>query len=228
MALRAQQDAMNGTANSPISGPSGNDITPPSSSVNPAYKAVSSAIGMVADGLGVVTGSAITMTGIGLIGAPEPTTLSKWAGVPLTAYGAAYTTKSVAGFTLNATNLWTAIKGSVSDSDYLPGSALELAVRTSGGSPEMERAAVAVDMGWGLATGRVLDARMATGVITNPRIAALLQPSTYTTAEREITILAPNTWNVVKGIDPRVGLIDLVPKSYENIYIPFDSSLNNK
>ncbi|MFT7724442.1 MAG: hypothetical protein QM788_16700 [Roseateles sp.] len=141
--------------------------------------------------------------------------MTKWAGVPLTAYGAAFTVKSTAGFGLNTTNLIKALSGSAVESDYLPGSALEMAVSLSGGSPEAQRLAVAGDMAWGLATGLVLDARVATGAVTNPRIAALFQAPTYTTAGRQATLLAPNAWNMVTRIEPRASLLDLTVKSYE-------------
>jgi hypothetical protein len=188
--------------------------------VSPAYKAVTSALGMITDGLGAVQGVAITFTGATLTAAPEPTTLTKWAGVPLTAYGAAFTVKSVAGFGLNTKNLITALRGSTVESDYLPGSALEMAVRLSGGSPEAQRLAVAGDMAWGLATGKVLNGQVATG--TNPRVASLLQPVpyAYTSPERQAALLTPIGWNMVTRIEPRAGLLDLSVKSYENIWQP--------
>lgn len=188
--------------------------------VSPAYKAVSSTVGMVSDFLGVVAGGAMTVTGVTLTGTPEPTTLTKWAGVPLTAYGAAYTTKSVVGFGLNAKNFYAAITGATSESAYVPGSALEAIVRLSGGSPEAERAAVAADMAWGLATGRVLDARLATGVITNPKAAALLQPPLFTTVGSQATFFAPNAWNSFMRFEPRVGVFDLGFKVNDNVVQP--------
>jgi hypothetical protein len=126
----------------------------------------------------------------------------------------------MAGLGLNATNLVAALRGSTAESDYLPGSALEMAVSLSGGSPEAQRLAVAGDMAWGLATGRVLEARIATGVVTNPRVAALFQAPTWTTAERQATLFAPNAWNMMTRIEPRAGLMDLTVKSYENIWQP--------
>ncbi|MBQ0941993.1 hypothetical protein KAK07_01460 [Ideonella sp. 4Y16] len=188
--------------------------------VSPAYKAVTSALGMVADGLGTVQGVAITLTGAALTAAPEPTTLTKWAGVPLAAYGATFTAKSVAGFGLNATNLVTALRGSTLEADYLPGSALEMAVSLRGGSPEAQRLAVAGDLAWGLATGRVLNAQLATG--SNPRVASLFQevPYAYTSAERQAALLAPNTWNIVTRLERPAGYPDLGVKVWENIVLP--------
>jgi hypothetical protein len=193
--------------------------------VSPAYKAVSSAVGMVADGLGVVAGGAMTMTGAGLTLTPEPTTLTKWAGVPLTIYGATYTSKSAIGFGLNATNFITALGGASSESAYMPGSALEWAVRAGGGSPEAERAAVAADMAWGLATGRVLDARLATGAVTNPSVAALLQPARATSVNRQTTILTPQAWTFVRRIEPGAGLFDLGFKVNDNAVKPLSEPL---
>lgn len=187
---------------------------------SPAYRAFSSAIGMVGDGLGIVTGGAMTATGIALTFAPEPTTLTKWAGVPLTTYGAAFTSKSIVGFGLNAMNFATALSGATSESSYMPGSALEWAVQASGGSPDAQRGAVIADMAWGLASGRVLDARIATGAVTNPRVAALLQPALVTTVSRQATMLTPKTWKIVTRIEPRAGLVDLGVKSFENIVVP--------
>jgi hypothetical protein len=212
----AQALATNGRYMSAWDGRSGD----PQATVSPAYKAVTAGLGMVTDGLGVVQGAAITFTGAALTAAPEPTTLTKWAGVPLTAYGAAFTAKSAAGFGLNATNLIIALRGSTAEREYLPGSALELAVRLGGGSPEAQRFAVAGDMAWGLATGRVLDARIATGAVTNPRIAALFQAPAWTSAELQAKVLAPNAWNMVTRVEPRAGLLDLTVKSYENIWQP--------
>jgi hypothetical protein len=195
-------------------------FTPKEVPGGPGYKALSSAAGMVTDGLGVLAGSAMTVAGVTLIAAPEPTTLTKWAGVPLTVYGGLYTTKSAVGFGLNTTNLVTALRGISQDAAYMPGSALEWLVRANGGSPELERVAVAVDMGWGLASGKVLDARLATGAVVNPRIAALVQPATFTSVNRETTIAAPQVWNAWTRLDPKAGGVDLIFKTNDNIVQP--------
>lgn len=200
----------------------------PREPVSSTYKALSAVAGMASDGLGVVTGVAMTGTGLGLTLAPEPTTLTKWAGVPLTAFGATYTAKSVVGFGLNATNFVTAVRGITAESAYMPGSALEWAVRAGGGSPEAERVALAVDMTWGLASGRVLDARIATGVVTNPRVAALLQPAVVTTVAREATILAPGAWSSIVRIEPRASLLDLSFKVNDNLLEPLFFNVPNK
>lgn len=188
--------------------------------VSPSYRAITSALGMIADGLGVVQGAAITFTGFTLTATPEPTTLTKWAGVPLTAYGATFTAKSAAGFGLNASNFVTAIRGSTLASDYVPGSALEMAVQIGGGSPEAQRLAVAGDMAWGLATGKTLDARVATGIVSNPRVSALLQAPSYTTPSRQAKLVSPDLWNMVTRVEPRASLLDLSIKSYENVWQP--------
>lgn len=191
-----------------------------SAAVSPGYKAVSSFVGMFSDGLGVAAGAAITATGVGLTGVPEPTTLTKWAGVPLIAYGATYTTKSAVGFGLNATNFVSAIRGLTDESAYLPGSLLELGVRVAGGSPNQERLAAATDMAWGLANGRLLDARLATGVITDPHVAALLQPATLTSVSREAALASPQAWQAWNKLDPKAGMVDWAVKSYDNIIQP--------
>jgi len=188
--------------------------------VSPGYKAVSALAGMVSDGLGVVAGAAVTGTGIGLTATPEPTTLTKWAGVPLIAYGATYATKSAVGFGLNATNFYAAVRGITDEASYLPGSLLEWGVRAVGGTPDQERLAVATDMAWGLANGKLLDARLATGVIMNPRVAALLQPATLTTVSREATLAAPQTWQAWTRLDPKAGVVDWFFKTNDNIFQP--------
>ncbi len=201
---------------------------PDPGAVSPLRKGATAALGMVADGLGVLQGVAITATGVTLTGAPDPSTLTKWVGVPLTAYGATFTTKSVVGFGLNATNLITAIRGSTAESGYLPGSALEMAVSLGGGSPEAQRLAVAGDMAWGLATGRVMTASVATG--TNPRVASLFQeiPYAYTSAERQAALLAPNAWGIAKSIETPTNYWDLGVKSFENIVEPFTQKKGQK
>jgi hypothetical protein len=202
------------------------DADPSNAYVSQAYKGITSALGLVTDGLGMVAGFAMTGTGAALIATPEPTTLTKWAGVPLTAYGAAYTTKSA---------IWLRIEShefGFCDPRHINGvflharQRLEWAVKSSGGSPDAERAAVAADLAWGLASGRVLDARLATGAVTSPRVAALLQPAVTTTIGREATVVAPGTWAAYTRIDPKAGFFDLGVKSYENIYNPLAEPSN--
>ena len=67
-----------------------------------------------------------------------------------------------------------------------------------------------------------MDAHLATGAVTNPRMAALLQPSMFTTVERQATMFAPQTWNMVMRIEPKVGILDLGFKVNDNIYQPFN------
>lgn len=189
-------------------------------SVSPGYKAATAFVGMFSDGLGVVAGATMTATGLGLMGVPEPTTLTKWAGVPLTLYGATYTTKSAVGLGLNATNFVSAIRGLTDESSYLPGSALEWGVRAAGGSPDHERLAVAADMAWGFANGRLLDLRLPTTVMTNPRVAALFQPATLTTVNREATLTSPQTWQAWTKLDANAGLVDWSVKTWENFIQP--------
>lgn len=189
-------------------------------SESPGYKAATAFVGMVSDGLGVVAGATMTATGLGLMGAPEPTTLTKWAGAPLTLYGVTYTTKSVVGLGLNATNFVSAIRGLTDENSYLPGSALEWGVRAAGGSRDHERLAVAADMAWGFANGRLLDLRLPTTVMTNPRVAALFQPATLTTVNREATLTSPQAWQAWTKLDANAGFIDWSVKTYENLVQP--------
>jgi hypothetical protein len=202
--------------------------TPAAEETSVFTKGLTSAIGLVTDGLGVVAGAAMTATGAALVVTPEPTTLSKWAGVPLTAYGATFTAKSAVGVGLNATNLWSAMQGKKSESDYMPGSALEWAVRANGGSPEAERAAIAVDMAWGLASGRVLDARLATGALTNPRAAALLQAPLTTTVSREAARVAPKTWEITEKITPFATVVDTGYNAKADTYDPLKKAMSTQ
>ena len=50
--------------------------------------------------------------------------------------------------------------------------------------------------------------------------AALFQAPTWTTAERQATLLAPNAWSVVTRLERPAGYSDLGVKSWENIVLP--------
>jgi hypothetical protein len=110
----------------------------------------------------------------------------------------------------------------------MPGSFLELAVAKSGGSAEAQRVAVAADMAWGLASGRILDMRLATGAVTNPRVAALLQAPRSTTVATQTMINKPFVWKAVSKIEPVAGTVDLGPKAWENIILSLAPELDKK
>jgi hypothetical protein len=188
------------------------------------WKLGSSALGMVSDGFGVVQGVAITVVGAGLTGAPEPTTLTKWLGVPLTIYGAATTAKSAGGFMLNTNNFFQALRGMNRESDYVPGGVLEGAVQLVGGSKEAERAAVAVDLAWDLSTGRAMKAPLSMGSTFNPRVAALLQPTPAslgtTSIDAQMFKVFGATWNSAFRAEPAFSVMNLGVKVQENVVDP--------
>jgi hypothetical protein len=188
------------------------------------WKLVSSMLGMVSDGFGVAQGAAITLVGAGLTGAPEPTTLTKWLGVPLTIYGAATTTKSAGGFMLNTTNFFQALRGMSRESDYVPGGVLEGAVQMFGGSKELERAAVATDLAWDLSTGRAMKASLSMGSTLNPRVAALLQPAPVslgtTSVDGQMFKVFGPTWNSAFRVEPAFSVMNLGVKVQESIVDP--------
>ncbi|MDK2125911.1 LysM peptidoglycan-binding domain-containing protein [Parachitinimonas caeni] len=196
--------------------------SPPPTEVNPWYKGWSSFLGLVNDSFGMAQGAAVTVAGTTLFLAPEPTTLSKWGGAAMVAYGAPFATKSAGGFLLNCHNLLTALSGSKLETDYLPGSVLEVVAQRYWGTPESQRVAVAADLAWGLPMGRAFTAtQVPIRATLNPRVAALFQPRyIYTTAEQQLITQTSGAWSTISKIEKPAVTMDVLNKKYENILLP--------
>jgi hypothetical protein len=114
--------------------------------------AFTSVLGIASNAAGIAVGGALVTGGVALVGVPEPTMLTKVAGVATIGLGGTVLTKSVAGVALNATNLCAAIE----DKDpYVPSSAAQvIAESIAPGNKTAKGVADAADLTLDLVSGR--------------------------------------------------------------------------
>ncbi|MBT0960257.1 RHS repeat-associated core domain-containing protein [Denitromonas iodatirespirans] len=115
--------------------------------------ALSSGLGMLSGGAGVIVGGATTLGGGALLAAPEPTFLTKVAGVGAVGFGTALVGKSSADFTLNAQNFISALRD---QQPSVPSSLFELGAGLAyPGNRDAQLLAVAGNLTIDLASGRI-------------------------------------------------------------------------
>ncbi|TSJ84659.1 hypothetical protein FG002_019260 [Chitinimonas sp. BJB300] len=176
-----------------------------------------SSMGMVGSGLGVLAGDALLGTGGALMIAPEPV-VTKLSGAALLVGGGALVARSATGFALNGANFYKALKGAPSGPDYLPGSALELAAKSMGGSDNIVRVAQASDMAIDVASGaafRNVSIFNGAARYTASYPALLQQPRMMVSIEAAANAYSPVAWKL--GTSTWGGYVG-VGSAYTGVY----------